>query len=111
MPNEERIGMYDNQQNTPLFREFNFCRRNSEDADLLQKFREAMKPSKPQRKRRASLYTKAEIKRATRGAEEMGWKVVTFKKGDVAIEMARQPQLNNEQNEWDEIISQYEGKW
>lgn len=63
-----------------------------------------MKPSKPQRKRRASLFTKSEIKRAVSGALEMGWEVITYKKGDVAIEMARQSQINNAQNEWDEVL-------
>ena len=104
MPCEERIGMYENHQDISDLFKFKFCPNYSEGTDLKWKFREAMKPSKPQRKRRASLFTKSEIKRATRGAEEMGWKVVTFKKGDVAIEMARQSRVNNERNEWDEVL-------
>lgn len=96
--------MYDNHQDISRLLKFKFCPNYSEGTDLKWKFREVMKPSRPQRKRRASLFTKSEIKRAVSGALETGWEVITFKKGDVSIEMARQSQVNIAQNEWDEVL-------
>lgn len=111
MPNEERIGMYENQQAIAHLFELKMCSHYDKKISGLQKFKDILKLEMPKRQRRKPPFTEAEIKQLGKAAAEVGCTAATLKKGDVTIELVIQPQVNQASNEWDEIISNNEGKW
>jgi|GEM_PF-3880215 len=103
--------MYEDKQAMAQFFELKMCSHFGKEVPEFQKFKELIKLQKPKRQRRKPVFTQAEIKRLGNAATEAGCRVASLKKGDVTIELATQPQVNETPNEWDEIIFNNEGKW